>query len=280
MNSRVWLFPDNRDVLLLEDFSPIPFDSPEIPDSLRAKLFRLPDGTEMASTESEDRVYSALLDSDDSEFAGIIPVGFERIGRRDLATVLPHDLFHESNVAFHYAYWDAITRYCGRCGAPMEFNTGEGAKICRACSHHSYPAISPAVIMAIVRDGRLLMAHGKNRPGKTYSVLAGFVEPGENLEQCVAREVFEEVGVEVRNIRYFASQPWAFPASLMVAFTAEWSRGELNPNPSEIEDAGWYSPEAFPEEIPGKISIARKLIEWFVVEYGTQDQLRDPANRP
>jgi NAD+ diphosphatase len=126
--------------------------------------------------------------------------------------------------------------------------------------------VSPAIIVAVVKDRQLLLAHSTRFTAKFYSVLAGFVEPGETLEDCVQREVFEEVGVRVRNIRYFGSQPWPFPDSLMVAFTAEYAGGEIRVDPVEIADAGWFSAGALPA-IPPRISIARQLIDWFATAH-------------
>jgi NAD+ diphosphatase len=127
----------------------------------------------------------------------------------------------------------------------------------------SFPDVSPAIIVAVIRDERILLARASRFPKQMYSVLAGFVEPGESLEECVRREEREEVGVEVTNIRYFGSQPWPFPHSLMVGFTADHAAGEISADGKEIVDAGWFTADHLPQ-IPGKISIARKLIDWFV----------------
>jgi NAD+ diphosphatase len=121
--------------------------------------------------------------------------------------------------------------------------------------------VSPAIV-AVVRGRQILLAHAHRFPAKFYSVLAGFAEPGESLEQCVQREVFEEVGLQVKNIRYFGSQPWPFPDSLMVAFTADYAGGEIRIDPTEISAAGWFAADGLPE-VPPPISIARRLIDWF-----------------
>jgi NAD+ diphosphatase len=116
--------------------------------------------------------------------------------------------------------------------------------------------------MALVHRGReLLLARSPHFPPGMYSALAGFVEPGETLEQTLVREVREEVGIEVTNLRYFASQPWPFPHSLMIAFNADYAGGEIAPDPAEIEAAEWFSPERLPPVLPGKISISRRLID-------------------
>ena len=136
----------------------------------------------------------------------------------------------------------------------------EMAMQCGTCSHRCYPRISPCIIVAI-RDGeRLLLAQGVRHKGGMYSTLAGFVESGESLEETVHREVFEEVGVRVKNLEYFSSQPWPFPHSLMVGFLAEYDGGDLVLDKNEILDAGWYTKDNLPL-IPPKFSIAGQLIE-------------------
>ena len=124
----------------------------------------------------------------------------------------------------------------------------------------------PAVIVAVIKGNQILLAHSKRFPAKFYSVLAGFVEPGETLEECIHREILEEVGVTVKNIRYFGSQPWPFPNSLMVAFTADYAGGKISIDGNEIMDAGWFTADNLPP-IPAKISIARRLIDWFVEKH-------------
>jgi NAD+ diphosphatase len=127
--------------------------------------------------------------------------------------------------------------------------------------------LNPAAIVLVYRADELLLARAPQFPQGMYSTLAGFVEPGETVEQTVAREVWEEVGIEVKNIDYFGSQPWPFPNSLMVAFTAEWAGGEIQTEPLEIEDAGWYTVDRLPQ-LPPKLSIARAMIDHFVSQHG------------
>lgn len=142
----------------------------------------------------------------------------------------------------------------------------ERAKECPDCGLLSYPRISPAIIVLVMKEDRLLLARAHRHPPGFYSVLAGFVEPGENLEEAVAREIREEVGIEVEDICYFGSQPWPFPDSLMIAFTCRYSSGDITLEEDELQDAGWFSPSDLPP-IPPKISIARQLIDWFVAEH-------------
>lgn len=156
--------------------------------------------------------------------------------------------------------WQLQHRYCGRCGTPTETRSNELAMQCPTCGLVAYPRISPAV-MVLVRDGRrLLLARSPHFKPGVFSALAGFVEPGETLEECAAREVREEVGIEIANLRYFHSQPWPFPNSLMVAFFAEHGGGTLTPDATEIEAADWFTLDALPL-LPEPVSIARRLID-------------------
>jgi NAD+ diphosphatase len=194
--------------------------------------------------------------------------GYELKGLRELFGQMDEGMVWAAGRAGQLVHWHRNHRFCGRCGASTADHMQERAKLCPACGLINHPRVSPAVIMAVIRDRRLLLAHAQRFPAKFYSVLAGFAEPGETLEECVQREVFEEVGVQVKNIRYFGSQPWPFPDSLMVAFTAEYAGGEIRVNPEEITDAGWFAADELPE-IPPPISIARRLIDWFAKEFGS-----------
>lgn len=156
--------------------------------------------------------------------------------------------------------WQSHHRFCGQCGTPTTMKTGELAMQCPSCGLLAYPRISPAV-MVLVRDGdRLLLARSPHFKPGVFSALAGFVEPGETLEECAVREVREEVGIEIANLRYFHSQPWPFPNSLMVAFFADYAGGTITPDPKEIEAADWFALAALPL-LPEPISISRRLID-------------------
>ncbi|MDH4191226.1 MAG: NAD(+) diphosphatase [Betaproteobacteria bacterium] len=188
------------------------------------------------------------------------PPGMAWENLRTLFSVLDDAHFAIAGRALQLVDWDRTHRYCGRCASPTETKVGEHVRVCPACQLAVYPRLAPAV-MALVRRGReLLLARGAHFPAGMYSALAGFVEPGESLEQCVRREVAEEVGVEVGNIAYFASQPWPFPHSLMIAFTCDWIAGEICPREGEIEAANWFEVFQLPR-LPSKISIARRLID-------------------
>ncbi len=165
--------------------------------------------------------------------------------------------------ASHMLEWDRTSRYCGSCGAGLIRAKGMNAKECPDCCLLNFPRISPAIIVLVERENRVLLARLKRFSEELYSVIAGFVEPGETLEETVQREIEEEVGISVKNISYFGSQPWPFPDSLMIGFTAEYESGEIRIDEAEITDARWFEPDRLPT-IPGSISIARKLIDWFV----------------
>jgi NAD+ diphosphatase len=202
--------------------------------------------------------YSAELDDGTAA-----PEGMSFLALRRLFHLLDPDLMGIAGRAVQIVDWDRSHQFCGRCGAPAENKREERAKICRRCGLLSFPRISPAVIVAVVRDEKLLLARARHFPSGMHSVLAGFVEPGETLDECVMREVKEEVGVDVANIRYFGSQPWPFPNSLMIAFTAEHAGGEIIVDETELASAGWFTAAELPR-IPEKVTIARHLIDWFV----------------
>ena len=162
--------------------------------------------------------------------------------------------------AFQIVEWDRSHQFCGRCGTATCDKVGERAKECPACGHIVYPRVSPAMMVLVTRGQELLLARAKRFPQAMYSALAGFVEPGESIEDCVHREVREEVGVEVDALRYVASQSWPFPHSLMIAYTAEYVAGEVRPCDDEIADARWFAIDALPQ-LPSPVSISRVLID-------------------
>lgn len=160
--------------------------------------------------------------------------------------------------------WDRTHRYCGRCATPTELVHGERARRCPACGLLAFPRLAPAMIVLVTRDdGRALLARGARFPIPIWSCLAGFVEPGETCEEAVHREVREEVGFRVDDVRYWGSQPWPFPHSLMLGFTARWAGGDIACDPTEIAEADWYAPDDLPPIPPG-MSIARRMIDDWV----------------
>ena len=192
-----------------------------------------------------------------------LPEGLALEGLRQVYGKLDEDLFWLAARAVQIVDWDRTHRFCSRCGAPTVQRETERSKECPRCGQIHFPRLAPAVIVRVERGNQILMARSRHFAPGMFSVLAGFVEPGETLEEAVAREVKEESGIRVKNIRYFGSQPWPFPHSLMIGFTAEYAGGEIVLEDSELEAAGWYTAENLPPQ-PGKISIARKLINDFV----------------
>ncbi|MTI79916.1 MAG: NAD(+) diphosphatase [Firmicutes bacterium] len=194
----------------------------------------------------------------------LLPDNLSYVSLKELFNTLEDDIFQMAGRAYQIINWERTHQYCGKCGATNENKGNELAKECPSCGVISFPRISPAVIVAIIKEDKILLARNINFPTNFYSVIAGFVEPGETLEECVQREVKEEVGVEVKNIKYFASQPWPFPDSLMIAFTAEYDNGEITVDNKEISHAHWFSCFNLPANIPGEKTIAGSLIQWFV----------------
>jgi NAD+ diphosphatase len=191
------------------------------------------------------------------------PEGSEPVAMRQLFGTLTDEEFAVAGRALGLTAWDRDHRFCGRCGGATEPSATERVRTCTRCGFQAYPRLSPAVIMLVERDGQCLLARNARTKMPFYSTLAGFVEVGETLEEAVAREVQEEAGIEIRDIRYFGSQPWPFTGSLMIGFTAKWASGELHADPTEIMDAGWFARDAIPV-VPPKLSIARELIDAFV----------------
>lgn len=211
----------------------------------------------LGNLDGED-CFSAEVDKEQ-----VAPEGYAFYGLRSQSGRLSTEHFAIAGYAFQIVLWDQTHQFCGSCGATNKERSHERAKICPACNLINYPKLAPAIIVAIVKDDQILLARSSKFPEGFFSVLAGFVEPGESLEQCVCREVKEEVNIEVDNIRYFGSQPWPFPNSLMIGFIADYKSGEIEVDLEEIAEAHWYSLKTLPH-IPGSISIARQLIDWFI----------------
>ena len=167
--------------------------------------------------------------------------------------------------------WERDHSFCGRCGAPMQIADGERAMHCKRCDTLLYPRIAPCVITLVTRGEEMLLARSARFPRPMYSTLAGFIEAGESAEETLRREVREEVGVEVGELRYFASQAWPFPNQLMLGFFADFESGEIRPDPAEIADAGWFSARELPT-IPPPQSIAGQLIQTHCERIGATPQ--------
>jgi NAD+ diphosphatase len=165
------------------------------------------------------------------------------------------------------ADWDRSHKFCGACGELTFYLEHERAKRCPSCGLVAYPRVSPAVIVLVERGDEVLLARGAHLSSGMYALIAGFVEAGESLEDGVHREIREEVGIEVEDIIYFGSQPWPFPHSLMVGFTAQYKSGEISIEPNELEDAQFFRPDAMPP-VPPRLSIARQLIDYYAEKHG------------
>ena len=199
------------------------------------------------------------------------PDGLVFQGLRRLWGVLGETDWRIAGRAVQIVEWDRTHRFCGRCGTPTERQATERVRTCPQCGLQQYPRVSPAVITLIEDGDRLLLARSPHFAKGVYSTLAGFVEPGESLEETVAREVREEVGVELKDIRYFGSQPWPFPHSMMIGFTANYAGGEIVPQEGEIEDARWFTVDTLPL-LPAPLSIARALVDDFLRRHGALEK--------
>ena len=185
--------------------------------------------------------------------------GLQMVGLRQSFKMLSAEMYRLAGKCAELVYWDQNSRYCGVCGAPMQWAT-EISKHCTQCGKELWPQLQTAVIVRVTRDEELLMVHARNFHGRHFGLVAGFVETGETLEDCVRREVREETGLSIKNLRYFGSQPWPYPAGLMVGFTAEYDGGELRLQRTELTDGGWFTRDNLPE-LPDQASIARALID-------------------
>lgn len=232
------LLPEGRP----DDFVPLP----------TVEAFALRDGT---------RHYLGRLGGIDAWVFGVSesPSGWLGVPLRAAMLQFSGPLLALASRAAQVLEWDRAHRYCGVCGTPTEHLPGERARRCPACSHAVYPRINPAMMALVWRPGEVLLARSPHYAPGVYSALAGFVEAGESIEECLHREVAEEVGVQVSELAYYGSQSWPFPHSLMIAYTARWQRGEIVPEAGEIEDARWFPFDALPK-IPPRFSISGHLI--------------------
>ncbi|HEY0094529.1 MAG TPA: NAD(+) diphosphatase [Archangium sp.] len=232
-----------------------------------AELPELATGAHFLGTLGDVDCYAAAFPRDISP-----PEGMKLVPARGLYNRVDESLFAVAGRALAIAEWDATHRFCGRDGQPTVLVPGERSRRCPACRTPYYPRISPAVIVLITRGDSMLLARNANFPGAFFSTLAGFVDVGESLEETVVREVKEEVGVDLKNLRYFGSQPWPFGRSLMLGFTAEYAGGEIQVDGQEIAEAGLFTPDTLPQ-LPPRMSIARQLIDTFLAQVkarGTQ----------
>ncbi|MGL6111301.1 MAG: NAD(+) diphosphatase [Rubrivivax sp.] len=241
-----------------------------LPDTEPTAL--LPHPLQALDSLAQARHYLGRLDDIDCWAMNLhqVPAGWRATALRAAMLQFPDALMGVASRAAQVLEWDRAHRFCGVCGTPTAAQPRERSRKCPACGHSAYPRLSPAMMVLVWRGHELLLARSPHYAPGMFSALAGFVEAGESLEDCVHREVLEEVGVAVRGLRYYGSQSWPFPHSLMVAYTAEWQGGEIVPQEDEIEAAGWFDIDALPG-IPPRFSIAGHLIR------DTVDALRTTA---
>lgn len=194
------------------------------------------------------------------------PENFLSIPFRQAHEYIEQNLFLVATRAKQLLHWEKASQFCGYCGHRTVFSNQEYCKICPHCQALFFPPVSPVVLVLITRNDQILLARSAHFREGIYSVLAGFIEPGESAEQAAARETLEEVGIAIKNIRYFSSQPWPFPNNLMLGFTAEYDSGEIQMDPKEIEDAKWYSIDQLPQ-LPNSFSLSRQMIDDFVSNF-------------
>jgi NAD+ diphosphatase len=211
--------------------------------------------------DAQVRHYLGRLDGIDAWALRVdaAPAGWRSVSLRAAMMAMPALQMGVAGRAAQVLEWDRAHRFCGVCGTPTEVVAHERARRCPACGHTAYPRVTPAMMVLVWRPGEVLLARAPHFAKGMYSALAGFVEAGESIEQCIEREVAEEVGVGVADLAYYGSQSWPFPHSLMVAFTARWTGGQIVPQEGEIEDAGWYALDALPN-VPPRFSISGHLI--------------------
>jgi len=218
------------------------------------------------------RVPSGLDARDGGDAFGLaddhpLPDGFRLDGLRVAYHALDESDFRAAGTARQRVEWYRTHRFCSHCGTATERDPVHESMTCPSCGQRHFPRVAPAVIVLVQRDQEVLLGRSPHFTAGVYSTLAGFVEPGESLEECVHREIEEEVGVRVGNLRYFGSQPHPFPNSLMVGFVADWLDGDIRIDPEEIEDARWFARDELPD-VPHPMSIAHALIEDFIDRTG------------
>ncbi len=184
---------------------------------------------------------------------------YEMCGLRQSYYKLTAEEYGKAGKCHELLYWDQNTKFCGVCGGPMKFHT-DISKRCEHCGKEVWPQLATAIIVLVRKGNEVLLVHANNFRTDFYGLVAGFVETGETLEEAVHREVMEETGLHIKNLRYFGSQPWPYPCGLMVGFTADYDSGKIHLQRSELSKGSWFDKDHLPH-IPEKLSIARKLID-------------------
>lgn len=213
---------------------------------------------DVADISGEGTVMAVMV-RDKDRMAEIMGEGDETVGLRASFHILKEEDYLQAGKCRELLYWTTETQYCGKCGGVMERDT-QISRRCTRCGHTIWPQLATAVIVLIHRGDEVLLVKARNFRGDYYGLVAGFVETGETLEEAVRREVMEETGLTIGNIRYFGSQPWPYPCGLMVGFEADYVSGTIHLQLEELKQAGWFTKDNMPD-IPGKMSIARRLID-------------------
>lgn len=249
-----WWFIFYKDQLLLKkqgDSRLIPFGetAPVVPQANTVIHF--------ITTMSGQPCHSFSIDSLMEETTEYVMTGL-----RTSYEMLPLMHYQTAGKAYEILHWDRNSRFCSACGTPME-QQDSIMKRCSRCGQEVYPSISTAILVLVRKDDSLLLVHARNFKGTFFSLVAGFLETGETLEECVVREVKEETGLDVTNITYFGNQPWPFPSGLMIGFIADYAGGEIILQEEELSCGNFYTRDNLPE-LPRKLSLARKMIDWWI----------------
>ena len=200
---------------------------------------------------------TASVDTPLEETAEYLPMGLR--ASYDYLDPILHKI---AGKAYELIYWDQHSRFCPSCGTKTVMQTTI-SKQCPNCKYEIYPVVSPAILVLIRKGDAILLVHARNFRGSFYGLVAGFLETGETLEECVRREVMEETGLEINNITYFGNQPWPYPSNLMVGFIADYVSGMIRLQDEELSEGAFFSKDNLPE-LPRKLSLARKMIDWWL----------------
>ena len=202
---------------------------------------------------------TASVDTPLEETAEYLPMGLR--ASYDYLDPVLHKI---AGKAYELIYWDQHSRFCPSCGTKTVMQTTI-SKQCPNCKYEIYPVVSPAILVLIRKGDAILLVHARNFRGSFYGLVAGFLETGETLEECVRREVMEETGLEINNITYFGNQPWPYPSGLMVGFIADYAGGDIHLQDDELSSGNFYTRDHLPE-LPRKLSLARKMIDWWIAQ--------------
>ncbi len=200
----------------------------------------------------------------------LLPASLQLKGLKEVYLLLPTETTALVGKARQLLGWKKSHQFCGECGAQTYTAMNEYRCVCNneICNREFYPRISPVVIIAVERNDEILLARSPHFPENIYSALAGFVEPGESVEECAHREVFEETGIKICNLRYFKSQSWPFPNELILGFQADYESGKIICDPNEIEDAAFFHIDKLPETFPGSVTVSKWLLDDFCKRHG------------